>query len=130
MNTMIDQQDLNKFVENFKKEHSDWHYENIINLNLSYNNLSYNNFFYLNNNLNDNFKKDIKKYNTYWISIINNTNFMVYYQNDRTIQSDDTIYYCNSFEEAKILIEFIYNNLSLYTNNYTEDLLNSSTYIF
>ena len=53
---------------------------------------------------------------------------MTVYNSDRSYGWDNT-YYCNSFEEAKAIIEYIYENSDLYINDYTKDALNSETII-
>ena len=122
MDNILLQQELENFINNFKKDHSPWIFNNNkISLDVIYRNVCKDQLFYLTDELEKNIKKDIEKYNTYHIAIVNDEEY-------DALPLDNT-YYCYSFAQAKQMIEYFYDNLELYSNDFTKDALNSQTII-
>ena len=122
MDNILLQQELENFINNFKEDHSDWIFNNNkISLDVIYKKVCKDQLFYLTDELEKNIKGDIEKYNKYYIAIVD----------DKEYDSLplDNVYYCYSFAQAKQMIEYFYENLELYSNDFTEDALNSQTII-
>lgn len=122
MDNILLQQELENFINNFKEDHSDWIFDNNkISLDVIYRNVCKDQLFYLTDDLEKNIKGDIEKYNIYHIAIVND--------NEYGNLPFDNVYYCYSFAQARQMIEYFYDNLELYSNDYTKDALNSETII-